>query len=148
MALTIHSPNATYNGTAEFGGGLRLEFRDGVAVPAAEVSEGHLAYLRGAGYTITDGPEDAERTAAEVPTWDPTEHSIPEVLEYLGLQDGGTPSTAAEVQRVRDAEADRQEGAVRSSLLKALDAHLQDVALSAQADAPAAPADVEDGEAK
>lgn len=141
MAQTIHSPNRTYNGTAEFGGGLRLEFRDGVAVPATEVSAGHLAYLRGAGYVITDGPEDAERTAAEVPTYDPADAKVSEVLEYLGLQDGGTPATAAEVQRVRDAET---AGENRPTLVKALDAHLADVEAAAQADAPA----VEGGDAE
>lgn len=75
---------------------------------AAEVITGPWWTARG---------ESAERdTAAE---FDPSAHSIPEVLAHLGLSDGRTPATVEEFSRVRAAEAD---GKARKTLLDQLDA--------------------------
>jgi len=104
MAQAIHSPNKTYSGRAEFGGGLVLEFRDGVAYPRQEISEGHLRYLQATGYEVTeDAPEDAETTAVSDPDYDPDNYPVAEVIEYLDQ------ATDAERQRVLEVEARGQD---------------------------------------
>lgn len=104
MAQAIYSPNTSYSGRAEFGGGLVLEFRDGVAVPNTEVSQGHLAYLRATGYRVEDSaPEGAETTPVSDPGYDPGAHTVAEVIEYLDQ------ATDEERERVVKAEAEGQD---------------------------------------
>lgn len=92
---------AKVNTTGEYGG-IRLDFVDGVAATTREVNAGLRRYLERRGYTVTtEGtpdqvPQDEGTPPADL--FDPAEHDLDEVRDYLAT---ASPEEAA---RVREAE--------------------------------------------
>lgn len=104
MAITITSPVEGYTATTEFGP-LKLEFVDGVTTTDQPVSEGHFAYFRDHGFGIELDAEEKNDGNKEDP-FDPSKHSVEEVLAYLGGSDADHPPvTSEEWDRVKAAEA-------------------------------------------
>lgn len=114
MATTIKSPQEGYTGTDNYGP-LTLEFKDGVATTDKTLSAGHKAYFKKLGFKVSGSRAQSTESADEGP-FDPSKHSVDEVLAYIGVADGADPVTAGEFERVIQAEAD---GKNRSTLLAA-----------------------------
>ncbi|MBM7767354.1 hypothetical protein [Glutamicibacter nicotianae] len=114
MATTIKSPQEGYTGTDTYGP-LTLEFKDGVATTDETLSAGHKAYFKKLGFKVSGSRAQSTESADEGP-FDPSKHSVDEVLAYLGVAEGHDPVIAGEFERVIQAEED---GKNRSTLLAA-----------------------------
>lgn len=113
MATTIKSPQEGYNGTDNYGP-LTLEFKDGVATTDETLSAGHKAYFKKLGFKVSGSRAPADTNDDGL--FDPSKHSVDDVLAYLGVTEGHDPVTAGEYERVIEAE---EAGKNRSTLLTA-----------------------------
>jgi len=113
MATTIKSPQEGYTGTDTYGP-LTLEFKDGVATTDEKLSEGHKAYFKKLGFKVSGSRAQADTSDGGL--FDPSKHSVDEVLAYLGLAEGAEPVEAGEFERIVQAE---EAGKNRSTLLSA-----------------------------
>ncbi|WP_334121866.1 hypothetical protein [Glutamicibacter sp.] len=114
MATTIKSPQEGYTGTDTYGP-LTLDFKDGVATTDETLSAGHKAYFKKLGFKVSGSRTQSTENSGDGP-FDPSKHSVDEVLAYLGVAEGHDPVTAGEFERVIQAEED---GKNRSTLLAA-----------------------------
>lgn len=114
MATTIKSPQDGYNGVDVYGP-LTLEFKDGVATTDETLTAGHKAYFKKLGFKVSGSRAQAAEATGDG-LFDPSKHSVDDVLEYLGVTEGHDPVTTGEFERVIDAEA---AGKNRSTLLAA-----------------------------
>lgn len=114
MATTIKSPQEGYNGTDTYGP-LTLDFKDGVATTDETLSAGHKAYFKKLGFKVSGSRAQANDSNDDGP-FDPSKHSVDDVLAYLGVIEGHDPVTAGEYERVIQAE---EAGKNRSTLLTA-----------------------------
>lgn len=119
----IKSPIEGFAGRTAFGS-VELEFVDGVAqVDDTKLNDGHRAYLERRGYTLTEGEAGDD-------VFDPAKHNGGDIQEYLKTAD------QAEVDRLREAEA---QGKDRKGVKEAIEARSQELAEAAQT--PQTPAD-------
>lgn len=110
MSIKITSPIEGLSEPSTFGP-LTVTFKDGVA-EVDELPTPLRAWLETKGYKV-------EAIAAEpAGPFDPSAHTVDEVLAHLGLADGSQPPTVEEYDRVVAAERD---GKARKSLLEAFD---------------------------
>lgn len=98
MSTKITAPVADFTGSTAIGPAV-LDFTDGVAVTDVELQPGTVAYLEGNGYTV-----EADKGSEGSDLFDPSKHTVDEVIAYLGGTDGPTV-TADEWERVKAAEA-------------------------------------------
>lgn len=99
MTTKITAPDARFTGPTYIGPTI-LDFREGVASTDVKLQPGTLRYLEKCGYKVDDGDADDDGP------FDPSKHTVEEVLAYLGGSDEDHPPvTAEEWDRVKAAEA-------------------------------------------
>lgn len=83
MATTIKSPVKGYTGTEVYGG-RTLQFSDGEAITKEPLNAGLRLYLQRAGYSVTEGGEQADTNTDPGPANDPEDDSGSESEDLIG----------------------------------------------------------------
>lgn len=98
-STTITAPVKGFTGSTAIGPTV-LDFTDGEATTDVDLPEGTIAYLEANGYGVTQTEGDSDSDGL----FDPSAHTVDEVIAYLGGTDGPTV-TSDEWERVKAAEA-------------------------------------------
>lgn len=115
MTITVHSPEPGFSGEVA---GVVFARGSATVDPAAPTATAALAYFRRRGYSMSDeeylpepvAPDDGQEPDGDEPVpFDPTAHTVAEVLAYLSSSD--------EDERARVLAAE-EAGEARATILK------------------------------